>query len=246
MTALNRTIKWLLFLGFCTFFTVIAIYCFYLIPESSPAARGAMVDGVYGCLVCHGESNSKSLNGERISCEISHRVKSKHVLSKHPVYEGVCEDLLAFFTVVHIGNSLEERLRVAPDNRLLVGEQLARRYYCFQCHGELGQGGFLNLGSLKGYVPGYFGRDFKSLTNNASPEAVKAWILEGTGQHIIDRPIQGRIAKYYFEKQSIQMPEFNSLSNYELELLVEYVLALNELGPMDMTALHKYDAMTRQ
>ena len=40
------------------------------------------------------------------------------------------------------------------------GPYLARKYGCFECHGPLGQGGFSNPGSLKGYVPGFFGRDF--------------------------------------------------------------------------------------
>jgi mono/diheme cytochrome c family protein len=163
----------------------------------------------------------------------------------HPDYEGRCEDLLAFFAAARVRSSFTERLAANTSNRLLAGEHLARRFYCFQCHGELGQGGFPNAGALKGYVPGYFGNDFRELTNDASPAAVRAWIVEGTNPDLLDRLIEGPIAAFFIERQAIQMPQLDSLTDSELDLLVDYVVALQALGPMDAATVREYDRLTR-
>ncbi len=130
-------------------------------------------------------------------------------------------------------------------NRLLTGEHLARMFYCFQCHGELGQGGFPNAGALKGYIPGYFGEDFRRLTNDASPAAVRAWINDGINPDLLNSPIEGTVAAFFIEHQAIQMPQFNSLTHSEIDLLVNYVLTIHAFGPMDAAAVHTYDQLTR-
>ena len=232
---------------FCTLFPAVGLVALLLTdvyvrlaPESSPIARGAAIPQVYSCLTCHGNDDSAARAAWSLSCE------SQSTAPGHPDYQGQCEDLLAFFAVARVRNTLIERMNDNPENRLLAGEALARKFYCFQCHGELGQGGYPNLGSLKGYVPGYFGNDFRQLTSNASPTAVTAWIVEGTNTDILNRFIEGPIAEFFFERQAIQMPSHNSLSDYELNLLVDYVLALQAMGPMDAAAVRHYDQLTRQ
>jgi cytochrome c553 len=208
-------------------------------PESSPVARGAASPGVYSCLGCHGMDDQKSPNDRALSCE---RRSLEH---QNLEYEGRCEDLLAFFATVLVRNSFEERIGDPAANRLLAGEQLARSYYCFQCHGELGQGGFPNKGALKGYIPGFFGRDFRALTNNGSSSGIEAWITRGTNPDLTGRLIEGPIAAFFIERQAIHMPSFDSRSGRELNLLVDYVSVLNRLGPMDVARVMEYERLTR-
>ena len=211
-----------------------------LSPESSPVARGGATPGIYTCLTCHGKNDDVSPEDWSLSCD-----RQQAGRQRHPDYEGQCEDLLAFFAAARVRNSFTERLSANTPNRLLAGEHLARTFYCFQCHGELGQGGFPNVGALKGYIPGYFGDDFRELTNDASPAAVKAWILEGTSPDLLDRLIEGPIAAFFMGRQAIQMPQLGSLSDSELGLLVDYVIALQALGPMNASTVREYDRLTR-
>lgn len=207
-------------------------------PETSPVARGGAVLGVQKCLACHA--------GDGIT-EISPQCTGKAAfLEQHPVFEeSRCEDLLAFFAAARVRDSFEERLASNTPNSLLAGEQLARRFYCFQCHGELGQGGFPNVGALKGYIPGYFGNDFRLLTNNASPQAVRRWLRRGTNPNLFEGWLEGPVARYYFERQSVQMPAFDSLTDAQADLLVDYVITLQTLGPMNAASVDEYERLTR-
>ena len=208
--------------------------------ESSPVARGTATPGMYTCLQCHSKNDANaSDNWSPATCN------SEPIARGHSDYEGDCEDLQAFFAMVRVRNSFAERVASNTANRLLEGERLARKFYCFQCHGELGQGGYPNAGSLKGYVPGYFGNDFAKLTNNASPAAVKAWISDGTNPDLLDRLLTGPIAAFFIARQAIQMPRLDSLSDSELDLLASYVIKLHESGPMDAAAVRKYERLTR-
>ncbi len=235
----RRTIIWSLFLGTGLVVYLLVTVYLRLVPESSPVARGGATPGIYACLSCHGENDNDAPEAWAFNCE------RQSVMPGHPDYEGRCEDLLAFFAAVRVRSSFTERLAANRSNRLLAGEHLARKYYCFQCHGELGQGGFPNVGALKGYVPGYFGDDFRELTNDASPAAVRAWIAEGTNLDLQDRLVVGPIAAFFIKRQAIQMPQLDSLTDSELDLLVDYVIALQALGPMDAATVREYDRLTR-
>lgn len=208
-------------------------------PESSPIARGADTPGVYMCLECHGGT------GRILAEDWSFDCKSHSVAGGHPRYEGRCEDLLAYFAAVRVRNSFPERMLSGASNRVLEGEKLARKFYCFQCHGELGQGGFPNAGALKGYIPGYFGEDFRRLTNDGTSTAVRAWITDGINPDLLDSPIEGRIVAFFIEHQAIQMPQFDSLTHSDIDLLVDYVLTLHAYGPMDVDDVRMYDNLTR-
>ena len=139
---------------------------------------------------------------------------------------------------------MQERSSETNSNALLEGEQLARRYNCFRCHGYLGQGGFKNSGALKGYIPGYFGSDFRHLTNNADPDSVRKWITHGLDKSLIEKPISGPIAKFFLNRQAVNMPSYRSLPISEIEVLVNYVIALNTFGPMTASDVREYAYQT--
>jgi hypothetical protein len=94
-------------------------------------------------------------------------------------------------------------------------------------------------------VPGYFGSDFRILTNNADPDSVRSWIAEGRDPAILEGPISGRIAEYFFKRQAISMPSYKSLDPAELEVLVDYVIALNGFGPMTATVVRSYSEQSQ-
>jgi hypothetical protein len=203
-------------------------------PESSPVARGAKYAHFRGCIECHGNPDSPMPAANRKACS------DRNQLPAHPEYEVGCADVLAYFETIRLRKTFETRVQGNNQNRLILGEQLARQYHCFNCHGQLGQGGLANSRSFKGYVPGYFGRDFRILTRNTDPESVRQWIMYGVDPTILDNPLTGRIAKFFFARQAIRMPSFKSLEPDEIDLLVNYVIALNRYGPMTASLIRAY------
>ena len=224
-----------------------AVGCWWLgarlIPESSPVARGASYAQMRGCADCHA---TLELAGNE---SLSARCGDVNERSSHPDYRFPCGDLLAYFESVRLARSAESRFATAKQDgtltALLKGELLAREYHCFQCHGPLGQGGFANAGALKGYVPGFFGNDFRVLTELGRPEVVRDWITRGVTPGLVDHPVTGRWARYFLERQAVHMPKFATLTDAEIDLLSGYVVALNSFGPMDAAGLREYDRATR-
>lgn len=121
---------------------------------------------------------------------------------------------------------------LTPDQVLVRGDRLARKAGCYQCHGELGQGGVSNPGSFKGYIPGFQGRDFLQLTANGDRNEVLHWIDHGRGL-AIESGLVGKFTKRYFDGQAIPMPAYrDQLTAPEKELLADYLLLLNKSGPL--------------
>ncbi len=147
---------------------------------------------------------------------------------------------MAYFEAIRLRRTLDEREALRPADPIVAGEALARKYHCFQCHGQLGQGGFANAGSFKGYVPGFFGKDFGVLTRDGDPASVSNWIRNGMDPQITQQAFIGPIAQYFFERQAVSMPSFNSLTDDEIELLTNYVIALNNYGPMTAASARHY------
>ena len=232
-------------------FAILAIFFltntfFRLLPESSVYSKGKLAVSANDskCIECH----TTTIHSQS---DIDSRNKSKNCLSKnnlntHPPYQGDCDDILAFFEIIKLRNTFPARSTTTYSNPLIDGERLARQYYCFQCHGELGQGGYPNKGSLKGYIPGYFGNDFRQLTNNGDLLSIKKWILYGVEQELLDRPLEGHIAKYFLTNQSIHMPNFSSLAEKELTTLIHYVSLLQLFGPLDNETIQKYSELSQK
>jgi cytochrome c553 len=195
-----------------------------LIPESSPVARGAAYAASHQCA---DTSCSAERRGDSSVCE-------------HLDGEVQCKDVSAYWDAVELKHQATQRQAAAIDNRLLQGEILARQYNCFRCHGELGQGGLDNAGSLKGYIPGYFGKDFELLTDGAREDVVREWIVTGSNHQLVGRPVTGFMAQFFLDRQAISMPSFSSLSSAELDLLASYVIALHNFGPLDKAGLRRY------
>lgn len=208
-------------------------------PESAPVARGAAYAQVRGCVGCHGDPKNPLADAIDTACSNENR------LSWHPEYRVECADVMAYFETVRLRRNFEDRAQSNIASPLIAGEKLAREYHCFQCHGPLGQGGFKNSRSLKGYVPGYFGADFKVLTRNAYPGSVREWIVHGMDSTILEKPVTGRIAEFFFRRQAVRMPGYKSLEPEEIEILVNYVIALNEFGPMTAKIVRSYGERSR-
>jgi cytochrome c551/c552 len=126
-----------------------------------------------------------------------------------------------------------------PLEEMPEGERLARQLGCFSCHGELGQGGVENPGSLKGYVPGFFGRDFDLLTDGADRDTVRQWIRDGMPASWSEPwSLVGDLSRWFLKRQAIEMPAFGSvLSEEQLEVLVDTCLELHRLGPLGLEHL---------
>lgn len=131
-------------------------------------------------------------------------------------------------------------------NRLYQGEMLARKYNCFLCHGKFAQGGVENPGSLKGYIPGWFGTDFEHLTDNNNKTKIREWIMVGMNQDIINMPILGSYAQDIFERQQWNMIKLAYLDVNERELLVDYVSYMHELGELNPQTLAQYQTEVRE
>lgn len=209
-----------------------------LAPESAPVARGEAYAGIRGCVACHGDPADSLPDSNDVRCS------DVNPFSWHPDYETDCADAMAYFEAIRLLRTLDERMSAGPEDPLVKGEALARKYHCFQCHGQLGQGGFANAGSLKGYVPGYFGSDFKVLTENADSESVRSWIVNGMDFDIVKQPVTGRIAEFFLDRQAVSMPSFKSLQEEEIDTLVSYVIVLNGFGPMTANTIRSYGELT--
>jgi mono/diheme cytochrome c family protein len=129
---------------------------------------------------------------------------------KDVVSAAQVDDLVAFLRVV--SGLLEPDAE--PAQR---GAELALTSGCFHCHGDMGIGGMPNPGSLKGYIPGFDGEDFRELVRN--DDELRAWIAEGS----IPRLRNDQLASYFIERQRIQMPAFKDhLAPADIEALVAY------------------------
>ncbi|GAB5561895.1 MAG: hypothetical protein SynsKO_35420 [Synoicihabitans sp.] len=122
---------------------------------------------------------------------------------------------------------------------ITLGDRISRKSGCYQCHGDLGQGGAENFASFKGYIPGFQGGDFLKLTDNGDPAEIRHWIEYGRGV-AIEEGILGGFAKKYFDEQAIPMPGYKDvLSEGEIELLVVYLQWLNNKGPLRATDIEE-------
>lgn len=98
------------------------------------------------------------------------------------------------------------------------GLELSYELGCFGCHGAMGTGGVSNPGSLKGYVPGFFGEDFGELV--LDDDEAREWIADGVAKRLRDHPLASMI----LERQAIKMPAYGEfLEEEEVDSLVAVV-----------------------
>ncbi len=121
------------------------------------------------------------------------------------------EDLVSFLRA-------SSELLFPPDGPASDGEALAHELGCFTCHGAMGSGGHSNPGSLKGYIPGFYGPDYAELVQ--STDELRSWIENGGISRLTDDPL----AAYFLERQRVQMPAYGGfLSGEQVASLVAYV-----------------------
>src|SRR5207245_3417259 len=98
------------------------------------------------------------------------------------------------------------------------GRELVRQHRCESCHGTVGSGGVPNPGSLKGFVPGWLGEDYSDLVRDDAE--LRQWILE-VG---IERFARDRLARYFLERQRLQMPFYRTaLAPEDADAIVAYI-----------------------
>jgi mono/diheme cytochrome c family protein len=102
------------------------------------------------------------------------------------------------------------------------GYDLARQWRCFSCHGPAGSGGLPNPGSFTGFVPGWYGADFRDLVRDRGE--FDAWIREGS----IPRLSGHLIASFFLERQLLPMPAYEEMTTEQLDSLWAYTQWLAE------------------
>jgi mono/diheme cytochrome c family protein len=132
-----------------------------------------------------------------------------------PAFRGWVSDadVRALIALVRASSELLE----PTDEAAKRGSEVARAKGC-SCHGEMGSGGHPNPGSLKGYIPGFVGRDFTELVRDDAE--LRGWIGDGGIARLRDDPI----ASFFLDRQRIKMPRFGRfLAPNEIDDLVAYV-----------------------
>jgi mono/diheme cytochrome c family protein len=243
-----------------------------LFPEYSPANRGAQLAVRAGCMSCHGSGGPASVNparsgpsdtvpplfserqspdelrqwirngvpDDRAGSEVYLQARSRKILQMPGfggrLNESEIEDLASYVALMQYGHEAQKSGSGSD------GEKVARKFACFTCHGELGQGGVENLGSLKGYIPGFFGSDFRALTRNGSREDIREWILDGHSQFFWEQGFAGvNPGRYFTERQAVRMPAYRgAISEPELESLADLLIELMNLGPLGLEELFQF------
>jgi mono/diheme cytochrome c family protein len=134
-----------------------------------------------------------------------------------PAYRGAVSgqevrDLIAY---VKAASAFVSPLPATPEAR---GMDIAYRNGCLSCHNVMGAGGLKNPGSLKGYIPGWWGEDFDELVRDEAE--LRQWIEEGRIKRLAEHPI----ARHFVEGQRVQMPAYKKfLTPEEITELVRFV-----------------------
>ena len=128
------------------------------------------------------------------------------------------EDLTAAFKVL---SAMVSPPAGSPEER---GYKLARTWGCFSCHGPGGSGGLPNPGSFAGFIPGWYGPDFRDTVRDRNE--FDAWVREGRISRFEKNPVAAR----FTARQRIQMPAYKRFSSTDLDDLWAYTRWLDESG----------------
>lgn len=166
---------------------------------------------------------------QRKRADPAYRERLKAQLLAMPAYRGhlsggELDDLMAYLRAV-------SGLIRPPDDLAAQGQDLAYRFGCFHCHGPMGAGISRNPGSFKGYIPGWWGNDFRDLVRN--DEELRGWILDGEIPRLRHHPI----APYFIRRQRVYMPAYRVyVTEPQVHALMRYVRWINE-GPWQQQPL---------
>ena len=145
-----------------------------------------------------------------------YRAKTESAALRMPAFRALVtaaevEDLVAYLRATS-GLVLPEAAGAAR------GAELAAQIGCFACHGPLGSGGVPNPGSLKGYIPAFWGADFDDLVRD--DEELHRWIAEGEIPRLAEHPVGSR----FLRRQAIKMPAFGRfVGEADVDALAAYV-----------------------
>ena len=128
------------------------------------------------------------------------------------------EDLTAAFLVLSGMNG------PPPDSPEGRGYEVARSWGCLSCHGPGASGGLSNPGSFTGFIPGWYGADFRDLVR--SREEFDEWVREGEISRLASNPL----ASYFTRRQRVQMPAYDNLAPEQLDDLWAYGSWLERTG----------------
>lgn len=224
--------------------------------QDEPAARGRILAGQLGCFNCHGPDGAGGVanpgsrwqtvpgfgeqtimmyaesdaeveqyilegapDSKRNDADYQEAMKAQAL--RMPAYRafvsrGELADLVAYIRAT-------SGMFTPPEGAVSRGAELAKANGCMFCHGEMGVGGRPNPGALKGYIPGFVGQDFADLVQNE--EELLSWIRTGG----IERLEQNSLARYFIDRQRVQMPAFETfLSAEEVGDVAAYVRWLSE------------------
>jgi len=203
------------------------------------AFAGTLVPPLIGCELSDSEFTSWVLDGSPLGAESLKGASGGLSKLKMPAYKGRLDkkdiaDILAWSQIAgHQAGGAAQR----PESRIARAEALAEQHGCFECHGPLGQGGVKNPGSLTGQIPGFAGEELKHLCDDSDPVAVEDWIRRGRSERFLSGDPFSAAGRWFMNRQLTKMPGYDeTLSDEEVQLLVEYCLHINELGPMDSAA----------
>jgi len=121
------------------------------------------------------------------------------------------DDVVAAFLII------SGMKRPADGSTEARGLELAEKHRCFSCHEAGGSGGRPNRGSFTGFVPGWYGADFRDLVRTRADFV--EWVRKGT----IERLSDNRLARRFIRRQRLRMPAYSDLSDDDLGALWAHV-----------------------
>jgi mono/diheme cytochrome c family protein len=155
-------------------------------------------------------------------------------LTAMPAWRGILsarevDDLVAYIEAVAEVDRPQEPAVEA-------GRAAAQRLGCFGCHGPQGRGSSPNPRSLKGYIPAWDGADFAELAR--SDAEVREWIVDGRPRRLRE----DRLARYFMDRQVVQMPAYRGrITPEEVEQVLGYIRWLRrtrEAAGLARTGVH--------
>lgn len=163
--------------------------------------------------------------GERSVSIDDHEKEAEHSHGSHGIDMPAFDDRLSTSEVDDLVAAFRVLSRMAPppeDSSARRGYDLSRKWKCGTCHGAGASGGLPNPGSFTGFIPGWYGADFRDLV--ADRTEFDDWIREGEIERLKNHPI----ASIFIRRQKISMPAYEDLTDIDLDDLWSYTEWLAE------------------